>query len=97
MTMDPDTQRVYNEGEQYYQLVNSKGWRLVKEQVVTPQLLDLQSVQNIKHTGPTDMAREVYARQLAVDYVMEIIRSIEGRAQQHIDNAALTQDVQIVE
>jgi hypothetical protein len=95
--MDAETQKIYDEGEKYFQLVTSKGWLLVKEQIFTPGLLDLQSVQNIKHSSVTDMAREVYARQLACEYVMAMLKDIEGRAQQHIDNQSLTQDtVQVI-
>lgn len=90
--MDKETQQVYDEGELFLQLVQHKAWGLAKELVFTPGLLDLQSVQNIKHTGPTDMAREVFARQLACDYVMNMLKDIEGRAQQHVANASLTQD-----
>lgn len=95
--IDDETEITLREGQAYLDFIKSRGWLLAKEQVITPALLDLQSVQNIKHTGPTDMAREVYARQLAVEYVMGIIRDIEGRGQQHEANRELMKEhVQII-
>lgn len=95
--MDNETRTVVIEGESFLNLIESKGWGLAKEQIITPFLLDMQSVQNIKHSSVTDMAREVYARQLAVTYVMDMIKEIEGRGEQHKANRALTQDtIQVI-
>lgn len=90
--MDNETQKVVSEGQKYLDFIESPAWGLVKEQVITPALLDLQSVNNIKRSGPTDMAREVYARQIAVEYIMAIIRDIEGRAEQYKSNQGLVAD-----
>ena len=87
-----ETIKIVSEGEHFADLVKSKGWGLVKDQVITPFLMDMQSVRNIKRSSVTDMAREVYARQIAVDYVLDMVKQIEGRAEQHAQNLALTQD-----
>lgn len=91
--MDTETKIVTAEGQAFLDLIQSKGWGMAKELVITPFLLDMQSVQNIKHSSVTDMAREVYARQLAVTYVMDMIKEIEGRGEQHKLNADLTKEV----
>lgn len=94
--MDAETQEVFMEGEAISDFVKTKAWKIIKAKI-SDKMLDLQSVMNVKHTGPTDMAREVIARQLAVDYLYEILKEIEGIAQQHDGNKALAPDqVQII-
>lgn len=93
--MDSETQKIYAEGEAVADYVHSKAWIQVK-QIVADKILDLQSVLNIKRGSPTDMAQEVYARQLAAEYLMDIIREVEGRAEQHQSNKTLMGDTIII-
>lgn len=95
--IDSETEITLREGQAYLDFIQSRGWLLAKDQIITPALMDLQSVQDIKHNSPTDMARAVYAKQLAVEYLMAIIRSIEGRGEQHAANRELMRDpIQII-
>lgn len=91
--MDTETKIVTEEGQAFLDLIQSKGWGLAKETIITPFLLDMQSVNNIKHGTTTDIAREVYARQIAVEYVVNMLKDIEGRGEQHKNNAELTKEV----
>lgn len=94
--MDAETQQVFSEGEAISDYVRTKAWRIVKEKF-TNRIMDLQSVMNIKHLEPEQMAREVFARQLACDYILDLIKDVEGQAAQHNSNKSLTQDsIQII-
>lgn len=84
--MDAETQTNYKEGELYLQIIQHPGWELIKEQVINPAILDLQSVNNINLSTVTDIAREVYARKMAVTYLVDILKDVEGRAIQHKNN-----------
>lgn len=89
--MDKETEQIFSEGEALSDYVKTRAWKIIKE-IISNHILDLQSVMNIKSNGPTDMAREVFARQLAIDYLLVIVKEIEGKAQQHDSNKALTED-----
>lgn len=94
--MDAETQQVFSEGEAISDYVRTKAWKIVKEKF-SEKIMDLQSVMNIKHLEPEQMAREVFARQLACDYILALIKDVEGIASQHDANKSLTQDtIQII-
>lgn len=89
--MDSETQKVYAEGEATYNYVNSKGWNIVKD-IFAQKINDLQSIKNLEAGTATKMLHDVKIRLAAVDILLEIIREIEGRAQQHQANIPLMQE-----
>lgn len=91
-TMDNETAQIVTEGDAVYNYVNSKGWQEVK-QIFTDKIIDLQSIKNLsKGVTATTLAREIATREAAVDILLEIIREVEGKAQQFDGNRNLTKN-----
>lgn len=88
--MDSETQQVYQAGESVYNYVNSKGWQIVKN-IFSEKISDLQSIKNLEAGTATKMMQDVKIRLAAVDILLEIIREVEGKAQQHQANIPLMQ------
>jgi len=94
--MDKETTQILSKGEAIYDYVNSQGWSEVKE-IFTNKILDLQSIKNLsKGVTATTLAKEISVRECAVDILMEIIKEVEGRAEQYQGNAPMMQDVEIL-
>lgn len=91
MTLDTDTQQIIKDGEALTNFTDLPAWTMIK-QMFTDRITDLQSVMNIDAKTPTDVAREVIARRMAVDYMFELLKDIEGKAQQYRANQSLIQD-----
>ena len=90
--MDKETAKIIAEGDTVYNYVNSQGWQKVK-QIFTNKIIDLQSIKNLtKGVTATTLAREIATREAAVDILLEIIREVEGQAEQFSGNKGLTKD-----
>jgi hypothetical protein len=88
--VDNETQKVFAEGEAVANYVNSKGWHIVKD-LFAAKISDLQSIKNLEAGTATKMMQDVKIRLAAVDILLEIIREVEGQAQQHVANIPLMQ------
>lgn len=91
MNQDEEDMQTMTEGQVLADFTRSAAWGHIRT-MFNNYVLDLQSVMNIDRKSPQDMATEVYARQLATDYLMQLIKNVEGRAQQHEANQSLTRD-----
>lgn len=89
--MDTETQKIYQEGESVYNYVNSKGWQIVKN-LFSEKIADLQSIKNLEAGTATKMMQDVKIRLAAVDILLEIVREVEGKAQQHQANLPMMQE-----
>lgn len=93
--MDKETSEVYSEGQMAVDFIKSKEWTWIKK-LLGDKIIDMQSVLNIKRVSPTDMAREVWARQMATDILFEVLKDVEGMAEKHEANVGLMSDPTII-
>lgn len=89
--MDKETLQNQIEGEKVLGYVTSDAWKYIKDRF-TEQIMDLQSIRNLDGTlKPEEIVLDIKARNTAVDILQNIIREIEGRADQHRGNKDLVQ------
>jgi len=82
--IDPETQKVYSEGEHLMLMARSEGWGIAKRKLL--QLIaDTESLRNvaIKEKSPDSIIQEVIAKQLAVEMIITWLGEIEGDVSQH--------------
>lgn len=89
--MDNDTQKVLSEAETIISYVDSKGWQIVKEKF-QQKIMDLQSIKNLEAKSSTGLASEIKVRNTVVDVLLEIIKEVEAKAEQHKGNIPLMGD-----
>lgn len=87
--MDKETQKELTAGEKMVQLVASDGWQIIKQKF-TDKIMDLQSIKNLSHvTTATALQKEITIRTQVVDILYEMIKEIEGEANQASNNKEL--------
>lgn len=77
--------KVFLEGERFENFVKGSDWAWIKDRF-TQRIMDLQSIKNLEGSAPDEIMSDIKARNTAVDILMEIIRDVEGRADQHQNN-----------
>lgn len=79
---DPETQRVFKEGEKAYYLVRSEDWKWAKRKLLQ-KLSNLDSVKTLKEKG--NIPEEIKVRKRVIDIIIEWLDDIEGIAEQHLE------------
>jgi len=80
--MDPETQKVFNEGEKAHYLTKGEDWNWAKRKLLQ-KLSNLDSVKTLKEKG--NILQEVKVRQMTINIILEWLDEIEGVAQQHAE------------
>lgn len=80
--LDPETQRVFKEGEKAHYLTKSEDWNWAKRKLLQ-KLSNLDSVKTLKKKG--NILQEVKVRQMTIKLVLEWLDEIEGIAEQHAE------------
>lgn len=89
--MDKETLSINREGQMIDDFTKSEGWTWIKDRL-TERILDLQSIRNINDKlSPEEVVLDIKARNTAVEILLEVIRTVEGRASQHANNNHLTE------
>lgn len=83
--MDKETLAVLREGQMLDDYSQSEGWAWIKDRL-TEKIMDLQSIRNLDGTNPRLVVQDIKARNTAIEILEELIKDVEGRAQQHRDN-----------
>jgi hypothetical protein len=83
--MDKETIQVQAEGQMIADYVKSDGYRWVKDRLME-KIMDLQSIMNVDG-NPETVIVDLKARRMAVETLVSLIKQIEGRAEQHTNNA----------
>jgi hypothetical protein len=84
--MDQETDNVQTTGQMLSDYIKSDGWHWVRDRLME-KIMDLQSIMNVE-TASVDLAfQDMKARRIAVETLLELIRDVEGTAQQHSNNA----------
>lgn len=84
--IDKETHKVLKEGDLLQELVKSDGWKIVQKRF-TDMVIELGDVFSIKDAEPEAAFRQLAARQIAIELVMNWMKDIEGRARQHAANS----------
>lgn len=79
---DPETQKVFEEGEKAMYLTKSEDWKWAKRKLLQ-KLSNLDSVKTLKEKG--NVALEIKARKQTIDIILEWLDEIEGVAEQHLE------------
>lgn len=83
--MDKETREVVSTGKRYYDLVHSDGWKLVRE-IFQNKVIDFQSINNLEAKTGTALLQEIRTRKNVCDILLEILREVEGTADQFENN-----------
>lgn len=83
--MDKETLAVLREGQMLDDYTKSEGWAWIKDRL-TEKIMDLQSIRNLEGTDPMMVVQDIKARNTAIEILEEIIKDVEGRAEQHSSN-----------
>lgn len=87
---DNETDKVMSEGEMIANYAKSDGWHYVKD-TFTAEIMSLQSILTLTGKTPEERDREIAARSMAIEILMELMRKVEGRASQHEGNKLLSE------
>lgn len=83
---DLETSQIQARGVSLQSMVQSEGWKIVKGKF-TDKLLDLQSIRNLPVTGtPTQIKQEIAIRNTVSEIILEVLKEIEGEAEQYKGN-----------
>lgn len=83
--MDNETKKVLSVKEKMRDLVGHEGWPLVRS-IFSEKILDLQNAFNLEFTDPQSMFIDLKARMLASQILFDLLREIEGSAQEAVEN-----------
>ena len=91
-TLDKETLKVLSEQEAIAQVVNSEGWKYIR-QIYFDKLLGLQNSFDIDmNKTPTTIAKEIAIRRKAHEVLTDFWQEVEGTASQADENKVLLQD-----
>lgn len=62
-------------------MVESDGWKVAREKIMN-RIDDLQSIMNLESVKPEELVTEVKVRGLVVQELVDILKEIEGEAEQ---------------
>jgi len=91
--LQPDTQKVLEDGEELKNLVEGRGWGIAKERF-NNLMLDIGNIFDIKGADPQAITIQIAARQIAIETLTGWIRDIEGSVSQYKSNAEMMRKVQ---
>lgn len=89
--MDADTLNNLREGEKFQRIAESEAWSELKR-ILADKMMDLQSIRNVDSSSAESAVLDLKARNMAIDTLMEAIREVEGRSDQHKGNKDLMED-----
>lgn len=85
--IDAETSKILSEGERLKQLVESDGWKIVRERLMN-RMIDVQSVLGLDIEDPQKMLIAVGARKQAIQIIYDWFRDIDGDVSRYADNKA---------
>lgn len=88
--MDAETYQNLNEGEKYQRIVTSEAYGELKT-ILTNKIMDLQSILNVEDKDVNSVVIDLKAKKIAIETLLETLRDIEGRADQHSSNKTLVE------
>ena len=91
-TLDKETLKIVSEQQAIANVVNSEGWKYVR-QIYFDKLLQLQNSFDIDMTKtPTTIAKEIAIRRKAHEVLTDFWQEVEGTASQADENKVLLKD-----
>lgn len=78
--MANDKEDKMTQDQKLRRMTESEEWGIVRR-IFTDKIMDLQSIRNIN--PDEDGSEQIKARAIAIDYLMEFWREVNGRVEQH--------------
>lgn len=91
-TVDPETKKELSDGEEVANLLDSRGWGIVKTKLDN-RIIDLQNINNLDGDKPETLSIQLAARKMASDLLFVWLTSdVYGYAEQQKANAEMLLD-----
>jgi len=91
-TLDADTQKELTDGEEVSNLIQSRGWAVVKEKLDV-KILDLQNINNLDLSTLDTIATQIAARKMASDLIFAWLKDdVFGYVEQQTANNVALRD-----
>lgn len=91
-TVDPETKKELSDGEEVANLLESRGWDVVKTKLDN-RIIDLQNINNLDGDKPETLSIQLAARKMASDLLFGWLTSdVYGFAEQQKANAEMLLD-----
>lgn len=89
--MDNETKQIISEQEMLRELVSHQGWQVARR-IFVNKVLELQDAFSIEDKTATAMLNDLRVRKKSAQTLFDILKEIEGTAQQSQDNESLVEN-----
>lgn len=87
-TLDAETSKILSDGEEVGNLINSRGWAIVKTKL-DEKILDLQNINNLDTSVPDTLTQQLLGRKLASELLFNWLKNdVIGFAEQQDSHRA---------